>query len=149
MSLKRIQVEYARLKQNRISGIVRVGPENESDMFTWSAKISGPLDSPYVGGEFLLSIYLPPDYPFKPPRVQFLTKVYHPNINANGGICLGMLKDQWSPVLTISRLLIAIMELLVDPNCGDPLVPDIAALHRGNREQFNRNAVEWTSRYAS
>jgi ubiquitin-protein ligase len=60
-------------------------------------------DSPYAGGVFFLSITFPTDYPFKPPKVSFTTKIYHPNINANGSICLDILRDQWSPALTISK----------------------------------------------
>ena len=60
-------------------------------------------DSPYAGGVFFLSIMFPTDYPFKPPKVSFTTKIYHPNINANGSICLDILRDQWSPALTISK----------------------------------------------
>lgn len=60
-------------------------------------------DSPYSGGVFFLSIAFPTDYPFKPPKVSFITKIYHPNINANGSICLDILRDQWSPALTISK----------------------------------------------
>ena len=60
-------------------------------------------DSPYSGGVFFLSITFPTDYPFKPPKVSYQTKIYHPNINANGSICLDILRDQWSPALTISK----------------------------------------------
>lgn len=60
-------------------------------------------DSPYSGGVFFLSITFPTDYPFKPPKVAFSTKIYHPNINSNGSICLDILRDQWSPALTISK----------------------------------------------
>jgi ubiquitin-conjugating enzyme E2 D/E len=89
-------------------------------MFQWQATIMGPVrlsalavqtfslipiqgDSPYAGGVFFLSITFPTDYPFKPPKVSFTTKIYHPNINANGSICLDILRDQWSPALTISK----------------------------------------------
>jgi ubiquitin-protein ligase len=60
-------------------------------------------DSPYTGGVFFLQIQFPTDYPFKPPKVHFTTRIYHPNINANGSICLDILRDQWSPALTISK----------------------------------------------
>src|SRR5580704_15792690 len=60
-------------------------------------------DSPYSGGVFFLSIHFPTDYPFKPPKVNFTTRIYHPNINSNGSICLDILRDQWSPALTISK----------------------------------------------
>lgn len=65
----------------------------------------GPGESPYSGGVFFVNIHFPPDYPFKPPKVQFQTKVYHPNVNSQGSICLDILKEQWSPALTISKVL--------------------------------------------
>ncbi|KAG9442029.1 hypothetical protein H6P81_017883 [Aristolochia fimbriata] len=86
-------------------------------MFHWQATIMGPPDSPYAGGVFLVTIHFPPDYPiFKPPKVAFRTKVFHPNINSNGSICLDILKEQWSPALTISKVLLSICSLLTDPN---------------------------------
>lgn len=63
----------------------------------------GPGESPYSGGVFFLAIHFPTDYPFKPPKVNFTTRIYHPNINSNGSICLDILRDQWSPALTISK----------------------------------------------
>jgi ubiquitin-protein ligase len=71
--------------------------------FHWQATIMGPGDSPYSGGVFFLAIHFPTDYPFKPPKVNFTTRIYHPNINSNGSICLDILRDQWSPALTISK----------------------------------------------
>jgi ubiquitin-protein ligase len=68
-----------------------------------SQKLTPQTDSPYSGGVFFLSIHFPTDYPFKPPKVNFTTRIYHPNINSNGSICLDILRDQWSPALTISK----------------------------------------------
>jgi ubiquitin-conjugating enzyme E2 D/E len=124
------------------------GPVNEADLFVWDATLIGPKDSPYEGGLFQLGIAFPTNYPFKPPKVYFKTKVFHPNINGDGGICLDILKDQWSPALSIVKVLLSISSLLTDANPKDPLVPDIARLYVEDRAEFDRMAREWTQRYA-
>eukprot|EP00889_Picochlorum_renovo_P002288 jgi/Picre1/29318/NNA_004708.t1 len=86
----------------------------------------GPSGSPYAGGVFFLDIKFPGDYPFKPPKVTFKTRIYHCNISSQGQICLDVLKEQWSPALTVSKVLLSICSLLTDPNPSDPLVPAIA-----------------------
>ncbi|KAB1205320.1 Ubiquitin-conjugating enzyme E2-17 kDa [Morella rubra] len=118
------------------------------DMFHWQATIMGPADSPFAGGVFLVSIHFPPDYPFKPPKVSFRTKVFHPNINSNGSICLDILKEQWSPALTISKVLLSICSLLTDPNPDDPLVPEIAHMYKTDRAKYEATARSWTQKYA-
>ena len=110
----------------------------------WQATILGPEKSPYEGGVFFLTIKFPADYPFKPPKVQFNTKIYHPNINNNGGICLDILKEHWSPALTTSKVLLSICSLLTDPNPDDPLVPEIAMQYKKNRAVYTATAKEWT-----
>ncbi|KAL4361471.1 hypothetical protein GQ457_04G021520 [Hibiscus cannabinus] len=123
------------------------GPLAE-DMFQWQATILGPTDSPYCGGVFIVSIYFPPEYPFKPPKVGFKTRVFHPNINSNGNICLDILKEQWSPALTISKVLLSICSLLTDPNPDDPLVPEIAHIYKMDRVKYETIARSWTHKYA-
>jgi len=117
-------------------------------MFEWTGTILGPPDSPYAGGAFFLNIQFPNDYPFKPPKVTFATRIYHPNISANGTIHLAILKDQWSPALTISKVLLSISSLLKDPNPDDPLVPEIAELYKTDKAKFEANAREWTNKHA-
>lgn len=90
----------------------------------------------------------PTDYPFKPPKVAFQTKVYHPNVNSQGSICLDILKDQWSPALTISKVLLSISSLLTDANPDDPLVPEIAHIYKSDRARYEDTAREWTRKYA-
>lgn len=123
------------------------GPVGD-DLYHWQASIMGPPDSPYAGGVFFLSIHFPTDYPFKPPKINFTTKIYHPNINATGSICLDILKDQWSPALTISKVLLSICSLLTDANPDDPLVPEIANVYKLDRPRYEATAREWTKKYA-
>ena len=147
MALKRIQKELSDLGKDPPSNC-SAGP-NGDDLFSWQATILGPDDSPYQGGVFFLNIKFPSEYPFKPPKIAFTTKIYHPNINSAGGICLDILKDQWSPALTISKVLLSICSLLTDPNPDDPLVPEIAHKYKTNREDYEKIASEWTRKYAT
>ncbi|KAK7290333.1 hypothetical protein RIF29_04664 [Crotalaria pallida] len=146
MASKRILKELKDLQKDPPTSC-SAGPVAE-DMFHWQATIMGPADSPYTGGVFLVSIHFPPDYPFKPPKVAFRTKVFHPNINSNGSICLDILKEQWSPALTISKVLLSICSLLTDPNPDDPLVPEIAHMYKTDKVKYEATARSWTQKYA-
>ncbi|XP_025097084.1 ubiquitin-conjugating enzyme E2-17 kDa [Pomacea canaliculata] len=146
MALKRIHKELQDLGRDP-PPTCSAGPVGE-DMFHWQATIMGPPDTPYQGGVFFLTIQFPSDYPFKPPKVAFTTKIYHPNINSNGSICLDILRSQWSPALTISKVLLSISSLLTDPNPDDPLVPEIARTFKNDRERYNELGREWTRKYA-
>lgn len=145
-AIKRIMKELADLQKDPPANCSASVCEN--DMTQWQATILGPHGTPYEGGVFMLAMQLPSDYPFKPPRVHFTTKVYHPNVNAQGSICLDILKDNWSPALTISKLLCSIHSLLSDPNPDDPLQPFIADQYKRNRAQFDAAAREATCKYA-
>jgi len=148
MALRRIQRELTDIKNDPPAGCT-AGPVKDTDLFTWQAMIFGPSDSPFAGGIFQLQIHFPSEYPFKPPIVTFKTKIYHPNINAAGGICLDILKDKWSPALTISKVLLSILSLLTDANPNDPLVPEIAQIYKNNRGRYDATAREWTQAYAT
>ena len=124
------------------------GPKGD-DIFQWVATIMGPEDSPYAGGIFFLDIEFPQEYPFKSPKVTFRTRIYHCNINSNGSICLDILKDKWSPALTISKVLLSICSLMTDANPSDPLVAEIAKQYQQDREKHDRIAREWVKRYAT
>lgn len=147
MALRRLQREYSEIQQDPPANCT-AGPVSDADFFTWKAMIFGPADSPFQGGIFNLTIRFPSDYPFKPPIITFTTKIFHPNINAAGGICLDILKQQWSPALHISKVLLSILSLLTDANPDDPLVPDIANLYKKDRPEYERIAREWTQLYA-
>lgn len=145
-SVRRIQKELAEMQktppENCSAGIVG------EDIYHWNAVIIGPEGSPYQGGMFNLDIVFPADYPFKAPKIIFKTKIYHCNINSSGGICLDILKDKWSPALTVSKVLLSICSLMDDPNPNDPLVPDIAQLLVKDKAKHNDIARAWTRDYA-
>jgi ubiquitin-conjugating enzyme E2 D len=147
MALRRIKRELDDIDVG-LSSSFSAGPVNKNDFFRWNATIYGPPTSPFEGGVYSLDIQFPPDYPFKPPKITFLTRIYHPNINSNGQICLDILKDQWSPALTISKVLLSICSMLCDPNPDDPLVPEIAYIYQKDKAQYESFAREWTKNFA-
>mmetsp|Transcript_37125 Transcript_37125/g.58443 ORF Transcript_37125/g.58443 Transcript_37125/m.58443 type:complete len:498 (-) Transcript_37125:90-1583(-) len=122
---------------------------SESDPFHWNASILGPEGTPYEGGVFMLYFQFPPDYPFKPPKVRFSTKIFHMNVNSNGAICLDILKENWSPALTVAKVLLSIRSLMSDPNPDDPLDSFKAQLYLQENERYHREAKEWTKKYAT
>ena len=146
MSLRRINKELKDLTEDPPANC-SAGPQGD-DLFDWIATIMGPEGTPYHGGIFFLRINFPSDYPFKAPKIAFTTPIYHCNVNKNGGICLDILKGQWSPALTISKVLLSITSLLSDPNPDDPLMPEIAKLYKSNKAKHDVNARESTIKYA-
>ena len=147
MATTRINKEL-KILQNESNENVSAGPSGDN-LFEWDGMIIGPTKTPYEGGMFRLKIYFPTDYPFKSPKVIFTTKIYHPNINSGGIICLDILKTQWSPALTISKVLLSICSLLNDPNPNDPLEPIIAKQYVEDKAKYEDIARQWTLQYAS
>ncbi|XP_013394349.1 ubiquitin-conjugating enzyme E2 E3 [Lingula anatina] len=130
------------------NNVQSAGPKGDN-LFEWASTILGPPGSNYEGGVFFLDIAFAQDYPFKPPKVTFRTRIYHCNINSQGVICLDILKDNWSPALTISKVLLSICSLLSDCNPSDPLVGTIATQYMQNRAEHDRIAKLWTRRFAT
>jgi|TARA_B100001142_G_scaffold303888_1_gene331549 ubiquitin-conjugating enzyme E2 D/E len=145
-SAKRIQKELAEISLEPPTNC-SAGPKGDN-LYEWVSSIMGPGGSPYAGGVFFLDIHFPTDYPFKPPKVTFRTRIYHCNVNSSGQICLDILKDQWSPALTISKVLLSICSLLTDANPHDPLVGTIAQQLLNDKAAHDKTATEWTRRYA-
>ncbi|XP_009879632.1 PREDICTED: ubiquitin-conjugating enzyme E2 T [Charadrius vociferus] len=127
--------------------------QNENQLDDLRAQILGGADTPYEKGIFNLEIVVPERYPFEPPKIRFLTPIYHPNIDSAGRICLDVLKlppkGAWRPSLNISTLLTSIQLLMAEPNPDDPLMADISSEYKYNKQLFLLNAREWTEKYAS
>eukprot|EP00300_Choanocystis_sp_HF-7_P033817 c46248_g1_i1.p2 GENE.c46248_g1_i1~~c46248_g1_i1.p2 ORF type:complete len:163 (+),score=31.13 c46248_g1_i1:27-491(+) len=111
--------------------------------------IQGPELSAYEGGMFKLELFLPDSYPMSPPKVRFITRIYHCNVDKLGRICLDILKDRWSPALQIRTVLLSIQALLSAPNPDDPLANDVAEHWKTNEEAAIKTAKDWTRRFAS
>ncbi|MCJ1386212.1 Ubiquitin-conjugating enzyme E2 D2 [Xylographa soralifera] len=111
----------------------------DGDIFNCLGTIYGPQGTPYDGGIFYLWIKFPTDYPFNPPKIRFLTNIFHPNINADGHICLDVLREKWSPVLTISRMLLSISSFLDDPNPNQSLVPKASKQYQKDKAAYDNN----------
>ena len=139
---KRVQKDLNQLKRNPIPG-VEANPDPDN-LRSLKVKIAGPVSSPYQGGVFFLELFLDENFPMKPPKARFLTKIYHPNIDKLGRICLDILKDKWSPMLCIQTVLTSIQALLSTPNPDDPLANDVAEHWKKDEKDAKRTAKEWT-----
>ncbi len=107
------------------------------------------MDTCYQGGTFKIDIEIPPEYPFKPPKMKFDTKIWHPNISSQTGvICLDILKNEWTPALTIRTALISLQALLCAPEPDDPQDAEVAKQYKGDKRVFEQTAALWTQNYA-
>lgn len=143
---RRIVKETQRIGKNPIDGIVITPSPGNPRHF--QIAISGPKGSPYEGGTFKLELFLPFEYPMVPPKVHFLTRIYHPNMDRVGRICLDILKDKWSPALQIDRVCLSIQLLLQCPNPEDPLDNNIAGHWKKDEADALKTAAQWTKKFA-
>lgn len=123
--------------------------DDKTNLLSFEVNLRGPIDTPYQGGIFRLKFNIDREYPMCPPKVKFLTKIYHPNINNDGSICLDLLKTTWCPAYDYSKILLTIYALLSEPNPNDPLEPEIASYYRNDFETYLKNAIEMTKNYAT
>jgi len=145
--MQRLHKELIAITKNPPQGI-SAGPKKDN-IYEWDASIIGPNDTPYEGGMFILSIIFPQNYPYSPPIIIFKTKIFHCNINSQGGICIDILKSNWSAALTIEKVLLSISAILAEPNPNDPYVSEIAQLLISNKKEHDKQARAYTLKYAS
>ncbi|CAF1245615.1 unnamed protein product [Rotaria sordida] len=146
---KRLSLHHRELEKNP-APLCHAQPEDpENDITHWIGYIDGPEETPFAGGRFHLNIDFPEAFPFQPPRIRFITPIYHPNISIKGEICLDILHSQWSPALSIRALLISLCSLLTDPNVEHGLNRDALKLYQTDKQKYEEIAREWTRKHAT
>ncbi|CAO1635351.1 unnamed protein product [Parajaminaea phylloscopi] len=146
--LRRVNKEVQDVKNDKASK-VEVTLVDESP-FHLVGTFPGPEGSPYERGIFDVDIEIPDGYPFQPLKMKFITKVYHPNVSsASGAICLDILKDNWSPVLTLKSTLLSLRSLLCSPEPNDPQDAEVAKHYLSDKAGWEETARFWTEIYAN
>lgn len=150
IALTRIKKEFQDVMKSEEVANCNIKVELKNDNYTeLKGQILGPPDTPYEGGLFELDIKIPSDYPFNPPKVQFCTKIWHPNVSSQtGAICLDILKDQWAAAMTLRTVLLSIQALLSAAEPDDPQDAIVAKQYLQVPEIFKRTARHWTNVYA-
>ncbi|CAB3980285.1 ubiquitin-conjugating enzyme E2 G2 [Paramuricea clavata] len=151
-ALKRLMAEYRQLTLNPPEGII-AGPVNEENFFEWEALIMGPEGTPFEDGVFTAKIVFPSDYPLSPPKMKFVSDMFHPNVYPDGRVCISILHapgddpmgyetsaERWSPVQSVEKILLSVVSMLAEPNDESGANVDASKLWRDNREEFNKIA---------
>lgn len=135
-ALKRLTREYALVSRKFCI------EQHGASIFEWVCTIPGPEHSPYHGFNFDVKVNFPSNYPFRPPVLRFLNKMFHPNISKEGIVCLGMITEEWLPTNTILGVFEEVDKLLKEPNLNNPLHPESAVLYRQNKEEYEQRVLE-------
>uniref|UniRef100_S4RX81 Ubiquitin-conjugating enzyme E2 K n=1 Tax=Petromyzon marinus TaxID=7757 RepID=S4RX81_PETMA len=150
IAVARIKREFIRCSRARRTNKSQIKVELVDENFTeLRGEIAGPPDTPYEGGRYMLEIKIPETYPFNPPKVRFITKIWHPNISSvTGAICLDILKDQWAAAMTLRTVLLSLQALLAAAEPDDPQDAVVARQYKENHEMFVQTARLWAHMYA-
>ncbi|EHS63125.1 Ubiquitin-conjugating enzyme E2 2 [Puccinia graminis f. sp. tritici] len=133
-SRRRLIRDFKRLSSDPPGGIS--GAPCPDNIMIWNAVIFGPADTPFEDGTFRLILTFDESYPNKPPTVKFLSKMFHPNVYANGELCLDILQNRWSPTYDVAAILTSVQSLLHDPNPNSPANAEAANLYRDNMKDY-------------
>jgi len=133
---RRLIRDFKRLSTDPPGGIS--GSPCPDNIMLWNAVIFGPAETPFEDGTFKLVLTFDESYPNKPPTVKFLSRMFHPNVYANGELCLDILQNRWSPTYDVAAILTSIQSLLHDPNPNSPANAEAAQLYRENMKEYVR-----------
>ncbi|XP_045171348.1 ubiquitin-conjugating enzyme E2 L3-like [Mercenaria mercenaria] len=143
---RRLGKELADLKKSPIKTF-KILEVDESNILQWQALVV-PEGEPYKQGAFRIKIDFPAEYPFKPPKITFMTKIYHPNIDEKGQVCLPIISaENWKPATKTDQVLQSLVALVQDPEPEHPLRADLAEEYSKDRKKFNKNAQEFTKKH--
>eukprot|EP01084_Bolivina_argentea_P250607 419962_1 len=145
--LNRIRKELVELSRDKQSSVTCTALQD--DLSHLLGVIEGPQGTPFEGGTFKIDVTIPTQYPYQPPKMKFMTKIWHPNISSQtGAICLDILKDQWSPALTIKTTLLSLQALMCSPEPDDPQDAEVARMYKDSQSTYIQTATFWTETYA-
>ncbi|XP_065065732.1 ubiquitin-conjugating enzyme E2 S-like [Rhopilema esculentum] len=145
-ALKQVAKELQKLQKDPPEGIKVI--VNDSDLTDIQALIEGPAGTPYEGGLFKMKLVLGKDFPTAPPAGFFITKIFHPNVAANGAICVNTLKKDWKSELGIKHILLTVKCLLIVPNPASALNEEAGKLLLDHYDDYSRQAKMMTEIYA-
>jgi ubiquitin-conjugating enzyme E2 D/E len=147
--LKMLDKQILLLEQNAETTKLSITLISADDPNHYQATIRGPVDSLFEGGLYLLDVQFSDEYPFKPPKIKFLTRIFHPNIREDGAIYLNNLYDQWTPTFTIEKVLLAIQSLLTSPDTDVSMTgnKEAARLYLHDRNKYDQHVRLYTQKY--
>merc|ERR1712173_533914 len=137
---RRLMRDFKFLQKDPPMGVQ--GAPSDNNIMVWDAVIYGPAETPFEDGTFKLQIEFSEEYPNKPPKVKFMSKMFHPNVYNDGSICLDILQNRWSPTYDVSSILTSIQSLLDEPNPNSPANAEAAQLFRENRREYERRVQD-------
>lgn len=133
-----LRKQLAELNKNPVEGF-SAGLVDDDDIYQWEVVVIGPLDTLFEGGFFKVALTFPRDYPLRPPKMKFITEIWHPNVAKNGDVCISILhepgedkygyekpEERWLPIHTVETIMISVISMLADPNGDSPANVDAA-----------------------
>lgn len=145
---KRLMKERKKLESKPLEFVEAIETVHD-DIFIWDVAMTGPADSPYAGGRFILRLEFPTQYPFKQPLMKFITKVYHPSVMRDTGEVCSAVVGQWGPTLDAGHCIMTVFTLLKDPHPDHPLEEEIAQQLTNDPKAFETTAKKWTKDFAN